>query len=226
MPRPTELPRPSHRIDASKLESPEKSLRFDDAGAGSHRADPLMAQGFLSRYVKWTETAGHWGGYEVQNKKFYEPGMVHFVYEKENGNAFTATGRFYGFFRRGEYRDLISAFVVGGQGADPKTQRYRAASEIAVSDNTIWPWSTAKHLGVQGAPGPATDLADYETEYEDQILNDTWRKFREPLMYTTYSPESSATKESCAGTWLATFAIRLRIGKSSIAATPATATAS
>jgi hypothetical protein len=52
-----------------------------------------------------------------------------------------------------------------------------------VSDDTIWPWSTAKHLGVQGVPATGTDSADYDDVYLDQILNDTWRRFREPLVY-------------------------------------------
>ena len=132
-------------------------------------------------HVKWTSTAGNWGAHDVASKKFYEPGMIHFVYEKENNNTFKPTD-LYGFFKRGEYRDLISAFIIGGMGADPKTQRYRAASEMTVSDDTIWPWSTAKHLGVQGVPPPGTTLASYRIAYRNQILDDTWRKFREALV--------------------------------------------
>ena len=133
-------------------------------------------------HIKWTSTAGHWGAYDVQNMKFYEAGMVHFVYEKDDNNTFPIS-EFYGFFSRGVYRDLISAFVAGGLGADPKTNRYLPASEISVSDDTIWPWSTAKHLGVQGVPAAGTDSVDYNDVYLDQILNDTWRRFREPLVY-------------------------------------------
>ncbi|HEY3738725.1 MAG TPA: peptidoglycan-binding domain-containing protein, partial [Bryobacteraceae bacterium] len=158
--------------------------RYDSTTLAQAHTAPirLWRKDSYRAHIKWTETAGNWGSHEVANKKFYEPGMVHFVYEKENGNDFTATD-FYGFFRRGAYRDLISAFVAGGQGADPKTMRYRASSEITVSDDTIWPWSTAKHLGVQGVPPPATTLANYRTAYQNQILNDTWRNFREPLVY-------------------------------------------
>jgi hypothetical protein len=133
-------------------------------------------------HIKWTSTAGHWGAYDVQNMKFYEPGMVHFVYEKEDNNSFQPTD-FYGIFRRGVYRELIAAFVDGGMGADPKTNRYLAASEVSVSTDTIWPWSTAKHLGVQGVPAPGTTLVRYRTVYQNQILDDTWRRFREPLVY-------------------------------------------
>jgi hypothetical protein len=51
-------------------------------------------------HIKWTSAAGHWGAYDVQVMKFYEPGMVHFVYEKDDNNTFQPS-EFYGFFSRG-----------------------------------------------------------------------------------------------------------------------------
>jgi hypothetical protein len=68
-------------------------------------------------------------------------------------------------------------------GDDPKTNHYRPADEITLSNATVWPWSTVKHLGIQGVPPTGTDIADYLDAYEDTILNETWREFRKPIVY-------------------------------------------
>ncbi len=138
-------------------------------------------------HVKWTSTAGHWGAHDVENKKFYEAGMVHLVYESDTKNTFLASAMYPGLFGPGVYRTLVSSRILGGTGADPKTNRYRAADEITLSDRTIWPWSEAKHLGVQGVPAPATTLPNYWRVHGNQVLNDTWRNFREALVYDLLS---------------------------------------
>src|SRR5581483_3124786 len=137
-------------------------------------------------YVKWTDGAGHWGGFNTRCNKFYEPAMVHMVRENEKADSFEATDMF-GLFGSREFRNLISPYMGGGLGTNFKTDRYRPADEITLSNDTIWPWSAAKHLGVQGVPAPGTDPADYWSTFGDTILDDTWRAFREPLVYDILS---------------------------------------
>lgn len=138
-------------------------------------------------YVQWTDGASHWGAYNTRCNKFYEPAMVHMVRENSSADSFTATSLFSFLFGSREFRDLVSPNVQGGMGNDPKIHRYRPADEMTLTNATIWPWSAAKHLGVQGVPPAGTVVADYWSDYGDQILNDTWRSYREPLMYDLLS---------------------------------------
>jgi hypothetical protein len=137
-------------------------------------------------HVKWTDGATHWGAYNTRANKFYEPAMVHMTREKDKDDTFTATSMF-GLLGSREFRNLISPYIQGNLGDDPKTNRYRPADEITLTNDTIWPWSTAKHLGVQGVPPSGTSTANYWRVYGNQILNDTWRSFREPLVYDLLS---------------------------------------
>jgi hypothetical protein len=157
--------------------------RYDDTQLPQAHSAPirLWRKDSYRAHVQWAP-AHHWGAYDVQNLKFYEPGMVHIVQEG-NGTSIRATTAYPGSSGANAYKDLIAAFVSGGMGTDVKTHRYRPKSEILLTDDTIWPWSTARHLGVQAVPAPGTTLASYESTFQDQIRDDTWRSYREPLVY-------------------------------------------
>ena len=137
-------------------------------------------------HITWTNGATHWGAFNTRCNKFYEPAMVHMVRENSSADSFTATSMF-GLFGSREFRNLLSPYIKGGMGDDPKTNRYRPADEMTLTNDTIWPWSAAKHLGIQGVPPPGTNTGGYWNAYGNQILNDTWRSFREPLSYDMLS---------------------------------------
>ena len=157
--------------------------RYDDTKLPQAHTAPirLWRKDAYRAHVQWAP-AHHWGAYDVQNLKFYEPGMVHIVQEGD-GASIRATAAYPGAAGVSSYKDLIAAFVTGGMGTNAKTDRYRPKSELLLTDDTIWPWSTAPHLGVQGVPATGTTLARYESAYQNQVRNDTWRRFREPLVY-------------------------------------------
>lgn len=137
-------------------------------------------------HIDWAGGDTHWGAYNTRCNKFYEPAMVHFVRETDKADSFTVTSLF-GLLGSREFRNLVSPHIVGGMGNDPKAHRYRPADEMTLNLATVWPWSAAKHLGVQGVPPTGTDIYDYWDDYGDQVQDDTWRAFREPLMYDLLS---------------------------------------
>lgn len=138
-------------------------------------------------YVKWTDGASHWGAPNTRCNKFYEPAMVHMVRENDSADSFTATSMFSFLLGSREFRNLISPYIRKGMGDNVKTDRYRPADEMTLTNDTVWPWSTAKHLGVQGVPPPGTHEANYWAVWGTKILNNTWRAFREPLVYDLLS---------------------------------------
>jgi hypothetical protein len=131
-------------------------------------------------HVQWANV-NHWGAYDVQSNRFYEPGMVHMVQEGNN-NDFRATQIYSGASGVTAWRKVVSGQITGGMGNNLKADRYRPASEMTLTDDTIWPWSTAKHLGVQAVPAAGTTLARYELVFQNQIREDTWRVYRLPLV--------------------------------------------
>ena len=130
-------------------------------------------------HIQWSPTP-HWGSYDSQCAAFYVPGMVHLIQEGA-GTSTKATTLYPIGAGVTNWRTVVSGSVIGTMGANPKTDAYRPAAEMTLTDDTIWPWSTAVHLGVQAVPPAGTTLGGYEGAFQNKIRNDTWRAFREPL---------------------------------------------
>lgn len=160
--------------------------RYDETKLPQAHTAPirLWRKDSYRAHVQWA-AAHHWGAFDTQCATFYEAGMVHLVQEGV-GNSYRATQIFPAPGGEGRYRTLVSGQIAGGMGTG-KTDRYRPAAEITLTDNFIWPWSAARHLGVHGVPPAGTALANYLSAYRNRIFNDTWRKFREPLVYVLLS---------------------------------------
>lgn len=131
-------------------------------------------------HIQWSPTP-HWPAYANANSAFYEPGMVHFVQEGA-GTSTRATALYPIGAGVTNWRTVVSSKIIGTMGINAKTDHYRPAAEMTLTDDTIWPWSAAVHLGVQAVPATGTTLANYELVFQNKIRNDTWRAFREPLV--------------------------------------------
>ena len=141
-------------------------------------------------HIQWAN-GHHWGVYDPRSAKFYEPGMVHFIRETTGACSFRPSGLFPTAAAVANYRTIVSnAITAPGTvtlGLNAKSDGYRPAAEMTLNNNFIWPWSAARHLGVQGVPPPATTLANYKSAYGPQIQNDTWYSFYEPLVASLLS---------------------------------------
>jgi hypothetical protein len=158
--------------------------RYDETKLPQAHTSPmrLWRKDSYRAHVRWA-AGSNWGAYDGQAATFFEAGMVHLVQEG-GGNDFRATQLFTGGLNA--YKAIVTANVTGGMG-NSKPNGYRDAAEITFTDNFVWPWSSARHLGVEGVPPPGTAPGNYAAVFRDQIFTDTWRAFRDPLAFTMLS---------------------------------------
>jgi len=141
----------------------------------------LWRKDSLRGHVQWT-TPTNWGTHDVRVRDFYEPAMVHFAQE-ETSASIRPTALYAGRSGTNAYKDLIAGYVTGTMGQNPKTDHYRPKSEMELSDDYLWPWTTAKHLGVQFVPPTGTAVGGYWAAFWDTIDGETWSPFCDPLAY-------------------------------------------
>jgi hypothetical protein len=142
----------------------------------------LWRKDSLRAYIPWAP-AGEltWGVNDVAFIKFYEPGMVHFEYE---GGAATNIPLNSVLPAANDYLKLVESNIAGRKGMNAKTDRYRPKAEFLFSPQYLWPWSTARHLGIQVVPAPAITVADYEDTFlNNDLYNDSWYTYAPPLIH-------------------------------------------
>lgn len=134
----------------------------------------------LKGYMAWCSgPERHWGGgYNVETKfaAYYKPAYVHFVHEAGAAGVFDRATVF-------PNTDLVQFQNVVGDNTQNVGINYSAKAAITLKDNYLWPWCDEPHVGVKATLGGNLGVNAWWSTYSDTIYNETWRKWRYPLMY-------------------------------------------
>ena len=179
-----DLPSGSTHPNWKVLKTRYSLTQLPQAHTGAMR---LWRKTSLKGFLPWEPNADrHWGGafnFESAFLKWYEPAFVHFVHEGGTQQIITPSELFPGATSQADYRTFMVAVTLGTRGANPKIHKYRPQAEITLSPDYVWPYSGAVHLGVQGVPPPGTTFDQFESAQMDGVWDDTWRKYRAPLIH-------------------------------------------
>ena len=145
----------------------------------------------LRGYIPWEAAVDRfWGNgnnYETAFRVYFEPCFIHFVLESTGpAPVFTPAQLFPPGAGETAYKTLITNKTSPSKGTNVKVDKYRPATEITLSSDYVWPWSSHKHLGVNWVPPPGTDVESYEDVHmypTGKVYTDTWRMLRDSALH-------------------------------------------
>jgi hypothetical protein len=156
----------------------------------------------LKGYMSWCAVGQrHWGGgYGVETKfaAFYKPAYVHYVHETGAAGTFGRAAVF-------PNADLANYQDVVGDNTLNIGINYSTKAAITIKDDFIWPWCDEPHYGVKATLAGNPTVNDYWSTFSDKIYDETWRKWRYPLMYEILKRVETAHTDRLRGHFVVEF---------------------
>lgn len=150
----------------------------------------------LKGYIAWCAAGQrHWGGtYNVETKfaAYFKPAFIHYVHETGAAGTFARTTVF-------PNTDLAQYQNVVGDNTLNIGVKYSTKATITIKDDYIWPWCDEPHIGVKFTLPGNLAVNPWWSTISDQIYDETWRKWRYPLMYEILKRVETANTDRLRG---------------------------
>lgn len=124
-------------------------------------------------HLTWCEAGkDNWAGANGPTTDLYRPAFLHFAQELSRTSGVFVQETASNLVGQADYRRVI---------LDTVSSSYRSLN-VTLDAHHVWPFLSAKRWGIP-VSAPGVRLPDFYRRVLDPLFNDTWRKFREQLIW-------------------------------------------